>query len=78
MSKPSAFAVPTRLAIGDDTVTIKRQGTTTAVVANILGRQIDVQSETLWLDRMCHRPDELFEGWQATGAISTILHRQVN
>jgi hypothetical protein len=48
------------------------------IVANVLGTANDDQGQpaTVWLDRLVHRPGMEFDGWDATGAISTVLHRK--
>lgn len=67
--------------VGDTSVTIKRPGQSTVMVANILGRTRDSagQDQVIWLDRPVHigRGARDFIGWYATGAISTVLTRKV-
>lgn len=69
----------TAVKVGDDSVSLKRDGRSTLVLAKILGRRKDPHNgtETLWLDRLVHTNGETFVGWQASGAISTILQQDV-
>ena len=68
---------PIQVTIGEKAVTLKRPGRSALVLANILGTRGDARGEpeVLWLDRVVHAPDDLFEGWSAGGAISTVLVR---
>lgn len=65
------------VVIGDGVASFRRRGITEVVVANILGvdRNAHGQLQTVWLDRLVHRRGESFDGWSATGAISTVLTR---
>lgn len=69
----------TRVTVGESTVTMKKKGQSALVMANILGRTVDEAKnlETIWLDALVHSDNEEFAGWQANGAISTILRRTV-
>lgn len=67
------------VAVGDETVVIRRSGQSSPIVANILGvdRNGDGVIEAVWLDRLVHNPGERkFVGWDVSGAISTILRSQ--
>ncbi len=72
------LSVPTEVTVGEGTVSLKRAGQSTVVMANILGRSIDEESgvQKLWLDRLVHRETEQFFGWHVTGAISTVLQQK--
>lgn len=65
---------PTVVKLGDSVVSVKRHGHTLAL-AQILGRTVRDGLECVYLDRLVHKDWETFEGWTATGAISTILSR---
>jgi hypothetical protein len=68
-------ATDTKVTVGEKTVTLKRDGQSDLVIANILGRKRNPADgvETLWLDRLVHTDKEGFVGWYASGAISTVL-----
>ena len=72
-------ATGTAVKVGDASVSLKREGRSELVLATILGRRKDPHNgaETLWLDRLVHFNGETFIGWQASGAISTILQQDV-
>lgn len=64
--------------LGDGVATIRREGQSRLVVANILGTEANKAGvvQEVYLDRLVHRPgEEQFLGWSARGAISTILSR---
>jgi hypothetical protein len=64
------------VSIGDDAVSVRRHGSSTAVVANILGMAVaeDGAPVRIWLDRLVHQPREDRLGdWEVSGAISTVL-----
>lgn len=65
---------PTVVRVGDTGVSVKRKGHTLAL-AKILGRTTKDGIESIYLDRLVHKDWETFEGWNASGAISTILSR---
>lgn len=67
--------LPTEVTVGDATVSLKRAGQSTVVIAKILGRKTDMETgaQGLWLDRLVHKTGEQFYGWDAGGAISTVL-----
>lgn len=70
----------TEVTVGDATVSLKRAGQSTVVIANILGRKTDQETgaQTLWLDRLVHKMTEEFYGWNAGGAISTVLSQKTS
>lgn len=60
--------------LGDGAVTIRRSGSSSATVANILAIEISEDHADVFLDRLVHRMSERNLGeFQARGAISTIL-----
>jgi UPF0288 family protein (methanogenesis marker protein 3) len=64
------------VAVGEGIVTIKREGTRRAVVANVLGRVERDGVELLCLDRLVHEPyEKAFVGWNVSGAVTTMLSR---
>ncbi len=70
--------LPTEVTVGEETVSLKRAGQSTVVMAKILGRSVDKDSgaQTLWLDRIVHKAGEQFYGWHVNGAISTVLQQK--
>jgi hypothetical protein len=70
--------MPTEVTVGEETVSLKRAGQSTVVMAKILGRSLDKETgvQTLWLDRIAHTAAEQFYGWQVGGAISTVLRQK--
>ncbi|WP_353254706.1 hypothetical protein [Burkholderia anthina] len=67
------------VAIGDGVVTIKRDGSSTATVAGVLGKVTKGGAEVVCLDRLVHQPHETeFAGWMVSGAVTTLLSRSVN
>ncbi|WP_184144263.1 hypothetical protein, partial [Paraburkholderia atlantica] len=64
--------------VGDGVVTLKREGTRRAVVANVLGRIERDGIELLCLDRLVHEAHEkTFVGWNVSGAVTTMLSRAI-
>ncbi|ADG20989.1 hypothetical protein [Paraburkholderia atlantica] len=64
--------------VGDGVVTLKREGTRRAVVANVLGRIERDGIELLCLDRLVHEAHEkAFVGWNVSGAVTTMLSRAI-
>jgi len=62
--------------VGDQTVTLKREGRTQLVVAGILERINDAEGtpRQITLDRLIHRPGEdCFEGWKVEGSVCSVL-----
>jgi hypothetical protein len=67
------------ITIGDNEVVIRTPGRSTAAVAGILGDETRDGRRTLWLDRLVHSPGGAFDdGWEADGAVSTILAKYAN
>ena len=62
--------------VGEKTISIKSRGRSKVEIVNILGKDFDSQGNVnrIYLDSFIHSRDE-FEGWNASGAISTILQR---
>jgi len=66
------------VSVGEGVVTVKREGTRRAVVANVLGRVERDGVERLCLDRLVHEPHEkAFIGWNVAGAVTTMLSRAI-
>jgi len=66
------------VTLGEGVVVLHRSGRSAAVIANILGQDLDVNGEVkqIWLDRLVHRSYETeFVGWNVSGAISSVLTR---
>lgn len=65
------------VTLGESTATFKSEGRSAVVVANVLGTHGDSEGKPckVWLDRIVHRPGMEFAGWEASGAISTVLTR---
>lgn len=65
--------------LGEGVVTIKRGTSSLLVEAMILGIEQDAvnKQERVYLDRLVHKVDDKFPGWQVSGAISTILTREL-
>lgn len=62
--------------VNEQTVVLRRQGSSIPSVANILGSEVDKEGvRTIWLDRLVHRGAvvSLNDNWVASGAISTVL-----
>lgn len=62
--------------VNEQTVVLRRQGSSIPSVANILGSEVDKEgARTIWLDRLIHRGAvvSLNDKWVASGAISTVL-----
>jgi hypothetical protein len=66
-----------RVSLSDGFATFRQKGRSDVIVANVLGTKSDGDGQPvrLWLDRLVHRPGLEFDGWKATGAISTVLTR---
>ena len=67
----------TKVNVGEGMVSLKRDGQSDLVIAKILGRRTNEEEdcEILWLDRLVHTDGEEFVGFNASGAISTVLIR---
>ena len=70
------ITAPTVVSAGEEAVVFKRPGQSTVVVASVLGRSNKAGLETIWLDRLVHEESESFDGWSASGAISTVLTKE--
>ena len=66
-----------QVTLGESTATLKSDGRSSVVVANVLGTELDSEGRPckVWLDRLVHRYGMEFSGWEASGAISTVLTR---
>ncbi|WP_434034742.1 hypothetical protein [Cupriavidus sp. a3] len=64
--------------IGEGMATIKRRGTRSTTVAQILGT-IEVDGmEVICLDRLVHGISESeMDGWQVSGAVTSVLARPI-
>ncbi len=69
---------PIEVLIGDGSVSLKRPGQSTVVLAKVLGSKLDAKGtpQILWLDRIVHLDSDEFVGWRASGAISTVLTKE--
>lgn len=64
------------ILVGDGVVTVKREGSNRAVLANILGTVEAEGVEVLCLDRLVHSSHEQqFGEWALSGAVTTLLSR---
>ena len=64
------------VTVNEQTVVLRRQGSSIPSVANILGSEVDGEGiRTIWLDRLLHQGAcvTLNDTWTASGAISTVL-----
>ncbi|MFK5892880.1 MAG: hypothetical protein QM504_06640 [Pseudomonadota bacterium] len=63
--------------IGDNCVTLKPSGSSNSYVVGLLGTDLDASGSVivLYLDSLIHTEKLNFIGWNAVGAISTILTR---
>lgn len=60
--------------IGDSVVVVRRKGSSTPAVANVLGSEDVGGRRLIYLDRLIHKPFENeLGGYSVTGAISTII-----
>jgi hypothetical protein len=66
------------VVVGDGTVTVKREGSNRAVLANILGTVEADGIEVICLDRLVHESHESkFGEWSLAGAVTTLLSRPI-
>jgi hypothetical protein len=66
------------VVVGEGTVTVKREGSNSAVLAKILGTVEADGLEVLCLDRLVHEGHEVrFGDWALAGAVTTLLSRPV-
>lgn len=74
----SRDSVPTIVLTESDAV-VWRTGRSSPTLARVLGREHSNGVETVWLDRLVHHASESsFEGWDVSGAISTVLSRPIS
>lgn len=66
-----------QIKIGDGVATIKSAYSSNASVVDILGIEKSEATETVYLNALVHQNEDDFEGWTSTGAISTILSRNI-
>ena len=73
----SRSTIKATVSIGDGVVVINNPNRSDLSVANLLGQDNDADNvaQVLYLDRMIHGYGISFSGWEASGAISTILTR---
>jgi hypothetical protein len=65
------------VTLGDGSAVIRRNDSSAAVVvADVLGREIHGDRETVYLDRLVHDDRQNWGDWIASGAVSTILTRR--
>jgi len=64
------------VVVGEGVVTVKREGSNRALLANILGTVEADGVEVLCLDRLVHESHEKqFGEWAIAGAVTTMLSR---
>lgn len=62
--------------LGDGIVVIRRRSSSEVTIAQVLG--IDDDGQRLYLDRLVHAPwEQSIGGWKCSGAISTILEKEI-
>lgn len=62
--------------VGEEVVTVKREGSNRAVMAKILGKVAVEDVEVLCLDRLVHESHEQqFGEWTLADAVTTLLSR---
>lgn len=60
--------------LGDGIVVVRRKGSSSPAIANVLGSIPGQGGTSLYLDRLIHKPYESeLGGYRVTGAISSIL-----
>ncbi len=71
--------IEVKVSLGEHEAAFTVKGRSTTMLANILGREVTEEGvETVWLDRLVHRPEEDYnDGWCGRGALSTVLTRTV-
>ena len=69
------IAAKVSITFGDGVAVIRREGVTTAIVAKVLGRELQGGRDVVYLDRLIHDDEQDWQEWTASGAISTILAR---
>jgi hypothetical protein len=66
------------VVVGEGVVTVKREGSNRAVLANVLGKVRGDGVEVLCLDRLVHESHEKqFGEWKLAGAVTTLLSRSL-
>jgi len=68
------------VAFGEGVAVVRRAGSTSVIVCNVLGREISsAGAENVYLDRLVHgsRGSEDWGDFDASGAVSTILTRKL-
>lgn len=69
----------TEVTLGDGVVTIKRKGTSSLIVAKILGKVVEDKTESIFLDRLVHDSHEKEMGdFEVSGAVSSILRKHLH
>ena len=63
------------VTFGDGVAVIRRERSTSPIVAHVLGRETHGRVETVYLYRLVHDEEQNWHEWSASGAISTILSR---
>lgn len=66
------------MTLGDGVVTLRRDGKSSPVTANILGMDVDSDGSPvrIWLDRIVHHGNQCrFIGWAVHGAVASVLVR---
>lgn len=67
---------PIELTIGSAGVTLRRKGSSSAVVAGVIRRCVEEGEDRIYLDRRVHDVGDAFTGdWRASGAVTTVLAR---
>lgn len=66
-------ATPYQVRFGPSTAIFERAGSSVAIVAEVLGREVRDGHELVYLDRLIHDPSTSVTGWDCHGAITTIL-----
>jgi hypothetical protein len=73
-----ASSVEGSIVVTDKLVTIRRKGSSSSVVAHILGKTGTGASEKIYLDRLVHAPYEDQIGpFAVSGAVSSIFSKPV-
>jgi hypothetical protein len=60
--------------VGDGVAVIRREGSSAALVASILGRESADGRDTIWLDRLVHDETQEWPDCEVSGVISTVLN----
>ena len=66
------------VTVGDGVVTLRRDGQSSPITANILGMDRDSEGNPvrIWLDRIVHRSKpSSYIGWSVSGAVASVLVR---